>query len=308
MATTNPGLDYFPLSLNFYNDDKVALIEAEFGIKGFAFIIKLLFKIYREGYYCSWNDDICMLFTRQLGADYNVDLVRNLIRSLVKRGFFDRNLYEKYGILTSKGIQQRYFDAVSRRKRVDVIAVYLLVSISLYNNLVCIPEKSADILPENVDISQQSKVEESIAEEKTGYENKEKIVVVDTPVRESTDFHWVMDEYNQRFGGCLSTVRTLTPERIRKVEFCLTFWGEDSLNIVFTNILNSSYLLGANKNGWRVDFDWIFTDKNYLNILENKYHEKYHEQFKPSELASIKRKQKLAGRINDAVRKSAESA
>lgn len=313
MATTNPGLDYFPLDLNFYNDDKVALIEAEFGIKGSTFIIKLLFKIYREGYYCSWDDDICMLFARQLGAEYTIELVRDLIKALLKRNFFDRTLYEKYKILTSKGIQRRYFEAVCRRKRVDVVKDFILVDISPYKNLVCINDESVNIFSENVDISKQSKGKESKAKESKGEESREnensqEMVVANACASEQSDYQWVMDEYNRYCADLLPAVRTLTPERTKKIEFCLTFWGEDTLHTVFTNLLNSSFLLGANKNGWRADFDWIFTDKNYLNLLENKYNEKFHEQFSSAELASFKRKQQLANRINNAIGKCSENA
>ena len=45
------GIDYF--SLDCYMDDKVKMIQAEFGLKGFAIIVKLWQIIYREhGYYC----------------------------------------------------------------------------------------------------------------------------------------------------------------------------------------------------------------------------------------------------------------
>ena len=44
------GVDYFPLDV-IMNDD-VRLVEAEFGIVGFALIIKLYQRIYRDkGYY-----------------------------------------------------------------------------------------------------------------------------------------------------------------------------------------------------------------------------------------------------------------
>ena len=45
------GIPYFPLDV--YVDDKIRLIEAEFGLKGFAVIVKLYQKIYGGfGYYC----------------------------------------------------------------------------------------------------------------------------------------------------------------------------------------------------------------------------------------------------------------
>ena len=44
------GIQFFPLDVN--TDTKLALIECEFGIKGFAVIVKLWQKIYgEEGYY-----------------------------------------------------------------------------------------------------------------------------------------------------------------------------------------------------------------------------------------------------------------
>ena len=54
------GIDYFPLNCRL--DEKFELIEAEYGLKGFAVIVKLLQRIYGEhGYYCEWNDDIALL-------------------------------------------------------------------------------------------------------------------------------------------------------------------------------------------------------------------------------------------------------
>ena len=44
------GLDYFSFNVDFFDDDKLALIEGEFGIKGAYIAIRLLCKIYKEGY------------------------------------------------------------------------------------------------------------------------------------------------------------------------------------------------------------------------------------------------------------------
>ena len=45
MARLNKiGLDYFPLDTDIELNDKIQLIESEFGLKGFAIIIKLFIK------------------------------------------------------------------------------------------------------------------------------------------------------------------------------------------------------------------------------------------------------------------------
>lgn len=59
------GIDYFPFSINFFEDNKIALLEAEFGSDGVVVILKLLSRIYRGGFYCHWEDDDCLLFARK---------------------------------------------------------------------------------------------------------------------------------------------------------------------------------------------------------------------------------------------------
>ena len=39
------GMDYFPLSTDFFEEDKIALIEAEFGEKGLVILLKLFCKM-----------------------------------------------------------------------------------------------------------------------------------------------------------------------------------------------------------------------------------------------------------------------
>lgn len=49
------GLDYFPLDV--YLDDKFKFVEIKFKLEGFAIVIKLLQKIYANGYYIEWGED-----------------------------------------------------------------------------------------------------------------------------------------------------------------------------------------------------------------------------------------------------------
>ncbi len=59
------GLSYFPLDVTFDQDDKIALIESDFGIEGFTVIVKLLMKIYSEGYNYHWGEKEQKLFSRR---------------------------------------------------------------------------------------------------------------------------------------------------------------------------------------------------------------------------------------------------
>lgn len=161
------GIPYFPLDVHL--DDKFDLIEAEFGLKGFALIVKLYQKIYGGfGYYCEWTRDVALLFSRKVGEGYSV--VSEIVSAAIKRGIFDKDLYDRYSILTSNGIQKRYFEAVSRRKEIKVKSEYLLVNVTLLSGNVNILSENVNILGENVNILKQRKEKESKAEYSKGEE------------------------------------------------------------------------------------------------------------------------------------------
>lgn len=120
------GLDYF--SLDCWSDDKLLLIEAEFGLKGFAIVVKLWRWIYRQnGYYCEWNDDTVLLFASQEGSNCGADCVNEIVSACLRRDIFSKKLYDQYHILTSRGIQKRYAEATIGRSRVEVKKEYLLI-------------------------------------------------------------------------------------------------------------------------------------------------------------------------------------
>jgi len=150
------GLDYFLLDCVL--DDKFRLIEAEFGLSGFGVVVKLFQKIYGQcGYYVEWKNEVALLFAKDIGLGGSV--VSEIVSASVKRGIFDVNMYERYSILTSAGIQKRYLEAVKRRNAVVLKRPYLLVSVDIILENVDINVIYADINPENVCRSTQSRVE-----------------------------------------------------------------------------------------------------------------------------------------------------
>lgn len=148
------GVDYFPLDVHL--DEKFELIEAEFGLTGFAVVVKLLQRIYgQDGYYCEWNDEVALLFGKRIGLGGSA--VSEIVSASIRRGLFDQTLYDRYQILTSAGIQKRYFEAVARRKVVNVEAAYLLVEVTQVPQNVHINRVNVDINPENVCNNPQTK-------------------------------------------------------------------------------------------------------------------------------------------------------
>lgn len=154
------GLDFFYLVCN--QGDKLNLIEAEFGITGFAVVVKLLQKIYGEkGYYCKWDDDVALLFADRVCRMQGGGVVSEIVKCALRREFFDEGMFKKYGILTSASIQEYYFEAAKRRTSVKVHEEYLLLSDAEIPKNVNIIQKNVCRNEKNVCRNQQSKVEES---------------------------------------------------------------------------------------------------------------------------------------------------
>ena len=110
------GLKYYPFDVDFFNDEKIEAISGEFGIKGEIVAVRLLCAIYRNGYFIEWSDLYKMKFLRNLPG-ISSDLLDTIILRLVKWGFFDKDLFNSAKVLTSSGIQRRYFEAIRRRKQ-----------------------------------------------------------------------------------------------------------------------------------------------------------------------------------------------
>lgn len=124
------GLDYFPLDTNI--DNKLEIFESEYGLLGFGFIIKLFQKIYSNGYYLEWNEYSPGLLKKEIGIEK--DQINEMINFCLNINLFDKNLYSNFNILTSKGIQKRYFTVSKRRKELKEIIKndYILIDLSKY--------------------------------------------------------------------------------------------------------------------------------------------------------------------------------
>ena len=167
------GTDYFPLDVEL--DIKMDFVESRYGNDGFSTIIKLWQKIYAEnGYYCKWDNDIAVLFAFKKANNIDIDKLDGIIKLALEKELFDKNIYEKYGVLTSAGIQKRYLLITERRKKVVINGDYLLIDIPTNSINVDINFINVDINSKNVDINTQSKVKESKGKESKVNKIKEK--------------------------------------------------------------------------------------------------------------------------------------
>ncbi len=170
------GIDYFPLDVDFLQDDKIRLIKAEFGPKGIVIIIALFCDIYRtNGYFKVWDNDACLLMADAVGCGIVPEYITQVVQGCLRRSIFDDGVFQMFGILTSAGIQRRYIRAVSTRDQIYIYREYWLlneddkkdVPVSVLNKIVfknVSLQRNEVNLQKNSDekqINPQSKVKES---------------------------------------------------------------------------------------------------------------------------------------------------
>ena len=151
MATIYDGINYFPIGVNFMEENAMEVIEAKYGIKGPAIVLKLLCKIYKEGYYIRWDEEQCLIFANKAGREVQAAEVQGIIEILFIKGIMDRNSYLENGILTSESIQKVWMEATKRRKRELSELPYLMVKPEKENDK---PEKESG-KPDNASTQQE---------------------------------------------------------------------------------------------------------------------------------------------------------
>jgi uncharacterized phage-related protein lin1244/lin1753 len=161
---TKLGLDYFPHDTHTDEDTALQLLEAEFGLDGYAVYFKLLESIYAQGYAKQWGEDECLLFAKKMGA-VTVPKLSEIIKGCIRRSLFDEGVYNLFQILTSKAIQLRWLEA----KRKDVSAI---------DPKVCLIEQTAK------GVSSPQKNDKN--EEKGVFAAKTPVITAKTPVNTET--------------------------------------------------------------------------------------------------------------------------
>lgn len=161
---TKLGLDYFPHDTHTDEDTALQLLEAEFGLDGYAVYFKLLESIYAQGYAKQWGEDECLLFAKKMGA-VTVPKLSEIIKGCIRRSLFDEGVYNLFQILTSKAIQLRWLEA----KRKDVSAI---------DPKVCLIEQTAK------GVSSPQKNDKN--EEKGVFAEKTLVITAKTPINAET--------------------------------------------------------------------------------------------------------------------------
>lgn len=178
------GIDYSGWSVDIFdNDTKIDKLLDAHGWCGFGIYFYLCQRAYGgEGYFYQWGYDDCASTSRKMGGGIGSGTVRETVGYCLQIGLFDQGLFDRWEILTSKGIQRRYWEVVKTRDVRVVISDYWLlqdeeckglIKLSLNTDL---SKGNTDFQTENVNFPAGNSNFQSLKESK-GKESKKDIIV-----------------------------------------------------------------------------------------------------------------------------------
>ena len=122
------GLIYFPLDIDYYEDEKIVELSLEYGPIGEAVFMRLLTMIYAGGYYIERSiASLARTILRTIGQRWVSDSerVEDIIRMCGRLELIDEGLIES-GVFTSKAIQRQFLLSTKRRRQIDTSRYWLL--------------------------------------------------------------------------------------------------------------------------------------------------------------------------------------
>jgi hypothetical protein len=162
------GLDYFPQDIDIHSDRKIRRLLLRYSSLGYLIYEYIKCQCYKEnGYWLLYDCEYCTDIIYNLNLKVDCDAVNEIVMFCIEISLFDKEIYEKHNVLTSIGIQKRYFEAKRRKTQ---LKDFCLIR-DFINELLIIATKTPVIETEtkvietktkvNDETSTQSKVKES---------------------------------------------------------------------------------------------------------------------------------------------------
>lgn len=278
------GLEYFMLDCTM--DSKVKLLQAKYGLPGFAIMIKIYQKIYGEhGYYCKWNEDEMQIFMIDNGIHSDdTKLVEAVVDMCIEKGIFDKSIYDSFGVLTSKGIQTRFLIASARRKGIvmernyvlcdkkdipdSITVMHVLTKVNVGNN-----HSSSGV---NVNNNPESTVinDDNNRQMKRNEMKRNEMIIEPkgSMSNRKLDYDVIKGFWNRLDGlGNIKGIRTIQGKRLDMVRARLKEYSLEDFEIAINNVKKSDFLQGNNKKSWTITFDWFVRPNNFPKVLEGNY-------------------------------------
>ena len=247
---TKQGIDYFPIDCQF--DEKIEMYLIETGAIGLAVLVTIWQMIYsNEGYYINDSEDLHLLIKRKI--DVVVSNISDCVNAALRRNLFNKNLHERFRILTSKAVQKRYFEAAKKKKEVIFTPVFLLVPVDSYQNIIDSGENPID----SAGNATKEEEEEDVKEKEKGEENKSIVELKPDTARPIFEYwQMVMDHPRAAYDD----------KRKALIKKWLRVYRSDDLKKAIHGCSVTPHNMGENDRGERYDsLKLIFKDADQID-------------------------------------------
>ena len=121
-------MEFFPIRTGLLNTRVMRRLMKREGEASVAVLLAILGEVYaEEGYYVAVDKEFCTDIADQF-FHIDVDDVQRVLDALVELDFFDKEMFDTHGILTSAELQQHFLYASHRRKGVLIRPEYCLLT------------------------------------------------------------------------------------------------------------------------------------------------------------------------------------
>lgn len=170
------GIDFAGWNVDMFDTDtKIDKLLCSKGWIGFSIYFWLCMKAYgTEGYYYRFCGDDCASIARKMGCGIREGTVRETVDYCLQISLFNKGRFDEWGILTSKGIQRRYWCVLQKRRVKKVYCEFWLLEDDECPGLVKVSLKThlqdAESHLQDADVHSQSTYKESkVKESKYNY-------------------------------------------------------------------------------------------------------------------------------------------
>jgi len=160
------GLDYGPLSKDFFNDLKVKKLRRKNPIFPYVYVTLVFDYVYPEGYYIKYDEDLLYDLADTIGID--TELCHEAINAMLAVNLINAEYFDEFGIVTSHGIQMQYERICKQsRKSVSIEKYSLLcnknVSLNAQETPIPVQERAINVQERAINVARipQSKVKKS---------------------------------------------------------------------------------------------------------------------------------------------------
>lgn len=251
--------ELFLSDFNILNKERMANQRLE----SFAVYILLLMRMSEDensGYYINFTQDTRNLLANKIGTDNK--FLSRVVHSCLERGLFDKVMFQKYNILTSPDIQDKYFFGKQRCTKIQIISDYLYDFVyENYENVI----KKAKIVNKNGEIVNKNL---QTTQNKTD---------TNTNTRDTHNFD-SLSKFNQTF-----------PEKAVKEEIKIPDYV--NMDLLIEKIKQSDFLQKCPN----LNLTWLIQKDNYDKVTSDFY---TNRNFKPVKTEDYSKRDYSAEEIN----------